>query len=367
MNWINSSHIHTLAPRQMLEGMRTNLLPWFGQNDFENWLNIVSTIPNCGRLFLEIHPFSPTSRCDIITSILASDSSLSAWLDAPVSSSSIIWEKTSSILRRWQKQICSQKGNLRSMCFMMGLEFDLFAQQNNLGDPSILFTLTPKDNIQELAEEISDYPELHSAVLNFLSAIKKKTKLYERVVQLNPITLGHIGYMASRQNKNDILPLRSCWRCDDIEHFYQILLISGIQFDKSLLLNELIWLENIKEYINSFMLHLDNYDIFEADFSLEVNVVNSQMHLSEKRENAILQAIINLGFLSSEQKHVLMNFSNRYSLGNDQIFYCSLHHFKIKFSNSKIQEIKCYWLIRTVDIRPMPQNKIRKDMPEVYV
>ena len=349
MNYVNSSHIQTLYPKQMLEAMQAKLLPWLGENDFKNWLNTISSLPNCGRLYLEIHPFSPSPRCDIIASVLSSDGSLSSWLNAPISSSSVIWQKTSSVLNKWQHQLHSQNGILRTQCFMMWLEFDVFAQQYDLGDPSIFIALTPKDNIQELAEELSVYPELQDALLNFLNAIKTRTELFKRVVEINPITLGHVGYMASRQNKNGILPLRSCWRCNDIEHFYQILLIAGIQFNKSILFDELIWLNNIKKYINSFMLHLDNYTHFEDDFSLEVNVFNPQIHFSEEREPIILQEIVNLGFMSEKQKQVLMSFTDRYSLDNDRIFYCSLHHFKIKLSHSRIQEIKCYWLIRTAD------------------
>ncbi|WGL61225.1 hypothetical protein QEJ31_06425 [Pigmentibacter sp. JX0631] len=343
--------IPKFIPKKILKAMRANLSPWLGANNYDNWLNIISLMPETSRLYLEVHPFSKKPRCDIIVSILQSDGSLSSWLNHSKSKRSLNWQKTSSLLEKWQDQINSKEGNLRTICFLLWLEFDIFADQTDIGDPSLFISLTPKDNINDLKEEIKVYPELYEAFLNFQETIQNSTELYEKVMRYNPIALGNIGLMASRQIKNEALPLRSCWRCDNIDHFFYILKIAKVQIQSSMLASELCWLQNIREYINSYMLHLDNYKNFSDDFSLEVNVFHPNFSLSEKREKAILDEVEKLGFLTNEQKITLLNFSNCNIIDNEFKYYCSLHHIKIKITMYKIQEIKCYWLVRPSSVK----------------
>jgi hypothetical protein len=345
-DWSNGTEMDPLLPKQMLEPLRPALSLWLGSGAAENWLGITSALPISSRLFLEFHPTSAAPRCDLITRVLASDGSLSAWLHHPAPKNSAAWQETSAVLRRWQGQLRSREGILRTHCFMMWLEFDVFAESCDIGNPSIFIALTPQADVAELAEDLGDYPDLQAAILDFHHASRQTTSLYRNVMCLNSLTLGHIGYMASRGEDDARLPLRSCWRCDDFEHFYRILASARVPFDHDSLVEQTRWLQHNARHINSLMLHLDSSGDFRSDFSLEVNVMTPDIDLSEDRETALLQSLVEHGFMSAGQRRILLMLRGRYSTGSGQAFWCSLHHIKLKFVGSVVQDVKCYWLIR---------------------
>jgi hypothetical protein len=340
-----STRVQVLRPKQIFGAMTQALSSWLGEEEIENWLGAVDTLPICSTLFLEVHPASIQPRCDIVISVVASDGSLSAFLQNPAVGTSSIWRKTIATLKKWEQQLRSKKGALRTHCFMMWLEFDLCVRQKSLGDPAIFIALTPQADIGELAEQLNDYADFQSALLNLKYASLKNSPLLQSFMRTNSLALGHIGYMGSRQKADQLLPLRSCWRCNDIAHFQQLLMFAGISFDRPILLEQLGWLEDIAIYINSFMLDLDNHTDFMPDFSLELNVYNPRANSPTERESVLLQAIVDCGFMSIDQKQKLLIFSGHYFLESEQTFDCLLHHIKLRCSGSKIQEIKCYWLI----------------------
>jgi hypothetical protein len=264
------------------------------------------------------------------------DGTLPALLKSPIAKTTPVWRKTSAMLKEWQQQLHSRQGFLRTHCFSMWLEFDIYAQELNPGDPSVFIDTIPQAKIAELAEELIDYRDFQHAIL------RSKTAL-EEVMGSDTIVLGHIGYMASRQKENIVLPLRTCWRCYDISHLYHLLKLMGISFNNIILQEQLDSLNGISEYINSIMLDVDSNATFMSDFSLEFNVFKPYSNSSQERESTVLQKIVELGLINSEQKQKLLKFSNTYSLNDDQKFMCSLHHFKFKFTNSRVKEVKCYW------------------------
>ncbi|KIO75819.1 hypothetical protein TH53_18130 [Pedobacter lusitanus] len=331
--------ISSTAPAaiQILEAMEKPLSLWLGQTEFNNWLAQVDNLPSCSALFLEISTNSLRPGCDVITSVRASDGTLTELLINPITETSAAWQKTGAMLTRWQQQLQGQSGYLRTHCFSMWLEFDIQQQQHKAGDPAVFIALTPQARITELAGDLIDYPDLQYA-------LQRSKSLLEKVAGTDTLVLGHIGYMASRQKEeNKILPLRSCWRCNDLSHFYQLLELAAIPFELSVVNKELQWLENLSVYVNSMMLDLDSDTAFLSDFSLELNVYKPYAPPAAERENELFRIIADAGFMKIAQQQKLLHFSNTYYLKNDQGFISSLHHIKLKFSNSKIQEVKCYW------------------------
>lgn len=240
-------------------------------------------------------------------------------------------------MEKWQEQLHGQDGFLRTNCFAMWLEFDIRAPHVNPGDPSVFIALTPQIKIKEVAEELVDYPEFQNAILRSEAILKQ-------LIGSDVLALGHIGYMASRQKQNTVLPLRSCWRCNNVPHFLQLLELAGIPFDTFILQKQLGWLDSISESINSLMLDLESDVVFMPGFSLEINFYKPFAEATRKREDALFKKIVGMGFMTDAQRQALLEFSNTYFLKNEQRFICSLHHIKLKFSESKIQGIKCYWL-----------------------
>jgi hypothetical protein len=317
--------------------MKQPLSSWMGE-EFHTWLVAINELPICNALFLEVHPTFCQPRCDIVTRLMASDGTLSAILSDHPLRKSPVWGKTLGILAKWQQQLDHQVGTLRTSCFAMWLEFDLFAKQSSPGDPAVFIALTPQADIGELAGELADYPEFQQAIVTSM-------RLVMHLRGSDSLILGHIGFMAPRQREDSILPLRSCWRCKNIAHFYEVLSLAGNDFDRSILQNQIRRLNDVEKYINSFMLDLDSRAGFRSDFALEVNVFNSR-DASPERENVLLDMIVGLGFMSIAQKRKLIKLSNRYLFLDDkQSFDCSLHHIKFGFSKSRLHEVKCYWFV----------------------
>lgn len=341
-----SALLPALRPRAMLDCMKPALSAWLGETHIDDWLAATDVLPICSALFLEVHPASGEPRCDLVTSVVASDGSLSAFLRHPPVGNSPIWRKTLATLRKWAQQLDAQDGRLRSDCFMIWLEFDLCARQNHIASPGIFLALTPRSDLRGLAAELGDYPDLQRAVLNFQDIILKETPLLQDLMHSNALALGHIGYMGSRQDGDHLMPLRSCWRCDDLPHVQELLKLAGIYFDATRLQKELRWVDGIVQYVNSVMLDLDTDTGHSPDFSVELNVFRPTDPLLRTRESAILQAIVERGLMSITEKQKLTAWSGQYISASGQGFDCSLHHIKMKFSDSRIQQIKCYWLNR---------------------
>lgn len=339
----------SLPSKSMLLALRPVLSGWMGPDAAADWLAVAGTLPACSRLFLEIHPASATPRCDLVIAVLASDGSLSGWLDGVADRGrSAAWQKTAALLERWRRQLQDRAGALRTLCFMMWLEFDVCADQKDLGDPSVFIGLTPAADVAELAGDLADYPDFQAALRSFDDAIRKETRLHVEVVRTNALTLGHVGYMAARQAESRVLPLRSCWRCDDLEHFHALLSLARVDHDRGALSERLRWMEDLKGCINSVMLHLDGNDRFLSDFSLEVNVFDPYADRLTDREEAVLGALLDRGLVSEQQLPRLRRFSGRYTVQDGRAFYCALHHFKLKIIRSTIVEAKVYWLLRPV-------------------
>lgn len=345
MSNLNILGEQTISSRQILESIRPTLLKWFGSDDFDNWLNVAETIPATSRLFLEFHLVdSLNPRCDLITGVRATDGSLSAWLTYFPNHQDIIWENTKNLLYAWRQALNRREGFLRTHCFLMWLEFDIHARQGKLGVPSIFIALTPHTKHTEIAEDLGCYANLQTAIFRFDELINYSASRLKNITQTNSLQLGHIGYMASRQRAGVILPLRSCWRCKDIEEVFHVLSASCIQFDCALITNQLDWLKFIP-YINSFILHLDSDRSFSEDFSLEVNVFRPNDDINFEKDHTILQSIEDQNLMNKNQKEILLGLRGYYHPTEQAKFSCSLHHFKIKFNNSVIQEVKCYWLV----------------------
>lgn len=332
---VQSKQLSAAPAGQMIRAMKKPLVLWLGENTIGSWLSCTDGLPACSGLFLEMIADTSGNRCDIITRIIASDGTLSGIHNSPLVRTTALWRKTAAMMKKWKQNLDGQDGFLRTHCFAMWLEFDIHPQSQSPGDPSVFIALTPQGLVDELSEELGDYPELQQAIV-------QNHALLEQVRGSDALVLGHIGYMAARQADDKILPLRSCWRCNDMPHMYRLLELAGIPYDRAVLREELRCLDNISGYINSLMLDLDTDMGFMPGFSLELNVYKPFAN-SNRREEALLQEFTDLGFMSDEQKRSLMELSNSYVLDNGQTFVCSLHHIKLKFSGSRIREIKCYW------------------------
>jgi hypothetical protein len=335
-----------VSSQKILKVMRPVLLKWLGPEVVDVWLDTASSISATSRIFLEVHPSLTIPRCDIITSIRESDGSLSSWLNS-LSHFSLnsIWGKTSSVLSEWQQSIARKKGCLRTDLFLLWLEFDILAIQNGLGNPSIFIALTPYANLVDVANELECYNDLKVAILQFDAMIVKNTPSLKALIKESPLKLGNVGYMASRHENSKNHILRSCWRCNDVYDVFNVLLLANISFNREELMEQLSWLNKIS-YVNSFMLHLDSAEEFYRDFSLEVNVYSPSKDVDYKKDNLIFDEIVDQGFMRKEQKDIFSEFKGSYPQSDCVEFNCSLHHFKIKFVNQIMKEIKCYWLLR---------------------
>lgn len=174
---------------QILEPLTSPLESWLGPEALENWLATLKPLPYCGRLFLEFHPALSSPRCDVIIGVLASDGSLSGWIEQGPQDSRPIWNKTRALLKKWHRQLGSQQGALAAYCFMVWLEFDICATRIDAGDPSIFIALTPQADVARIADELGDYPELRDAITGFKATIARHSNIQE-IVQADPLVLG---------------------------------------------------------------------------------------------------------------------------------------------------------------------------------
>jgi len=322
--------------KEFLRAMKAPILSWLDSDDKDDWYLAADNLPICNNLFLELHTNSNESRCDIITSLAYSDGTLSEFLNKHNATTSPVWCRTVDFLENWHEQLKGKDGFLKKYIFSVWLEFDLRPEFYNSMDPSIFIALTPFANIDELTKDLKEYPDFQTSLQNslpFLKGLKKD----------DPIILGHIGYMAPRQNKKQSLFLRSCWRCNSVSHFLELLNESRIVFNYDILCNQIKWMYEIEGDINSYLLDLDSNETgYSSEFCLELNVYNS---LSPHKENLLLRKMEELGFVSSKQKQSFKKFSGNYILNSKKPFNSTLHHIKLKFIDSQIAEIKCYWRV----------------------
>jgi hypothetical protein len=319
---------------QILEAMREPLSLWFGQNRVDLWFQRIGSLPACNSLFLEIFTNSSSPRCDIITGVEATDGSLSLLLDGSIVRTTEAWRNTLSLLGQWRQQFHKGNGFLRTQCYTMWLEFDIKESEQCIDGPSVFIALTPGSKIGDLVHSLSDY-------LDFQQAIYTNYELVEKERNDDELVLGHIGYMAARRTVGEILPLRTCWRCKNIQHAFQLLRRACIPFDGKVIEKQIYWLDDLYEFVNSILLDLDINTKFQVDFALEFNFFRPY----EKPSNneILLNKLIELKLLTKDQKEKLAGFSDTFLLSDGRSLDCLLHHMKLKFSNSKIQDVKYYW------------------------
>jgi hypothetical protein len=338
----------SVTPAQLLKPLKPTLVKWFEQTGAENWLRLVAELPISNRVFLEFHPASAVERCDVITRLMFSDGSLDHWLDRPTREESSAWRKSLQMLEAWRSQVQSGRGALQRAIFLMWLEFDLKSSSDTIGDPALGIGLTPFPDLAALADDLGDYKDLQQALRGFLRLAGPGSKLDGEILRGDPLVLGHLGYMASRGNgDHGVLPLRSCWRCEDLDHVFRILHHAGIPHDIDLLASELRSFTGWEVKANSIMLHLDSGPLFARDFSLEVNVFTPNVVRAKPKERDLFQYMVRRGFLEGAQRDILSTLTARHVLPRGQITSCSLHHIKLALKKSKVTDVKFYWLSRS--------------------
>ena len=331
----------------LLAGLRPALSSWLGEAHWPGWIERVGAVPRCNRMFLEIHPASSPARCDIVTSLSLSDGSLSAWLAAGFEHRSPVWAATIALLRDWRCELATGQGGLRDQCMMMWLEFDLVPNDPALGNPALFIALVPGANIQALSASLAGYPTLADEVCRFAALIRDHD-VWQRS---DDLVLGHIGLMASRPSGASGSSLRSCWRCDSEAQLLQRLSLLGIADDGTVLHAEMARLRPLLHRGNSLMLDCDSADRFFGAFAVEVNVFQRQLAPAVAGCDAVLQAVVELGFLTPDQKRQLQRINGRFLTGSGRSVYCLLHHIKFRFVDTRIVEAKLYWLVRVINTR----------------
>jgi hypothetical protein len=170
-----------LRPAQMLEPVGPVLSSWLGPGEAGKWLGLVGQLPICSRLFLEFHPAAATPRCDIITSVLASDGSLSAWQHETAPRDSDIHAKILGILRKWNEQLIYRRGSLRANAICGWMEYDLLPPYDDLGCPALGIALMPRANLKELAVDFAEFDEAAHSISSFQRSVSDRTSLYDEV------------------------------------------------------------------------------------------------------------------------------------------------------------------------------------------
>jgi hypothetical protein len=166
------------------------------------------------------------------------------------------------------------------------------------------------------------------------------------------LVLGHIGYMAGRQGDNEILPLRSCWRCDDFDHLNWLLTLAAIPVEYRCFANEFLRLIALLSRGNSLMLDLDSQARFLDGFAVEINLFRRDLDDAKRQSAEVLRILRILGHITPEQALRLERLTDRAVTPSGRWIYCLLHHVKIRFHQSRAVEVKLYWLTRVTDHQP---------------
>lgn len=319
-----------------------HLTPWIGAAAWRGWQQRLAAVPLSNRLFLELHLGLAARRCDIVSSITAADGTLAAWAVHARVQPGCVWQEAGALLRAWQRQRAAGEGGFWADCLMMWFEFDLLPEASALEAPSLFIALRPGADLGGLAEAAAAFPDLRTAIARFAAWRAQAPPAF----RAEPLLLGHIGYMAARAGPGTVLPMRSCWRCDDAAHLRHLLAVSGLPIDHAVLGQEFARLAGLLSLGNSLMLDLDSdHGLLDA-FAVEINLFQRDGPAAVARIQAVLRLLAALGHVSPAERSALDALTTARTVAPGGTIFCLPHHMKIRFHNSRLDSVKLYWLAR---------------------
>lgn len=330
------------------------LRPWFegeaasAAADWQGWQQRLARIPLADRLFLELPLGQERRRCDIVCSITPGDGTLAAWIDQQSDAAAIVWRQACAVLQAWQRQLAAGQGALWAECLMMWFEFDLLPEVSLLGEPSLFIALRPGAAVAALAEPAAVFPDLRLAIERFAAWRADAPAIFRQ----DALLLGHIGYMAARAGAGEVLPLRSCWRCDDLAHLWRLLAASGLAVDLDLLAADIAPLAALMALGNSLMLDLDTDRRVHAAFAVEINLFERRPDAAAARIAAVIGVLGRLGLITPAEAAALAPLTGQAEVAPARWIFCLPHHVKLRVSGSRIDSVKLYWLARVTDHPP---------------
>jgi len=336
--------------------LEPHLTPWIGPDAWPAWQRRLAGVPRANRLFLECHLGLAARRCDIVSSITAADGTLAAWAAHARVQPGCVWQEAGALLQAWQRQLVAGEGALWADCLMMWFEFDLAPEASDLDAPSLFIALRPGAALEALGETAAVFPDLQTAIARFAAWLGRADPAFRAA----PLLLGHIGYMAARAEPGEVLPLRSCWRCDDAAHLAALLALSGLKREAAAFKAALARLGDLIALGNSLMLDLDIGDRPQGDFAIEINLFQRDGRAAAARIGTVLRLLADLALVTPAEAAALRSLTTVRATAGEGSLFCLPHHVKIRFRDGRIDGAKLYWLAR---VTGHPEAQARASRP----